>query len=767
MVHSRVVEALLSSVLSDPEALRTATVFRDHEATRLHEVSLDIVVEVLSRRHPDCVMPALKFQVEELLEKSGGDILSLLAIWVKRPDSLCADLSDLDMGRFPTSAFRPGLYAKHHRELGFQVADSHLHSGATMPVSLFLRALASRVSAIPFAKELAWVSPTGRVWRLEWVLAAVRWALRFQVFVVTRSGDLNLATLMEDGFRTEPLDALCRGTFWESVSSAAQSKSLLANDEAAVRMREVALAINGSFRARLPCPDVGSLLWPSIKSPLNIEADYALRLGLCRSVALLGSAISSSTGEGLTRFARRFEQWSDLKKLAIANDTDEAGHALERDYVTMALSEIAPTDEVVAAEFRKSFKESSAKGFRREILSSLKAHHSSFAAFSNTRVIDLTMPVSFLRDPQEDRCPTSSGMLELQTVLYGVEALQRVSRRPGGDQLIAAIGAIDVVNDELGSTNWSFAIGAALLAEYVPQLSFAIHAGESFSSHLNGLRRVGELFLAEVKPYRIGHALALSADAAGRIVSGSVGAMSRADALMDLCWVATSSDEFRQDALNAIHLLTMPNIGRTAIDAADWVTAFDGLHDLATIKRLLLRDRGDGHWTLLSNAELNGLYRTAPPTSRALFSLAGAVERGVTEVDFTRLFTGYALEAYRELDERAVPKLRAELVARCAQTSIVEFCPTSNVRLTGLEGGMSRHPFGDSSLREIRKTISSDDPVTFGTTVVEEVCRLLDSGHSRDAVLQAARLSVETCAGGITKRPRGSGWYEGVVAGCG
>ncbi len=124
-------------------------------------------------------------------------------------------------------------------------------------------------------------------------------------------------------------------------------------------------------------------------------------------------------------------------------------------------------------------------------------------------------------------------------------------------------------------------------------------------------------------------------------------------------------------------------------------------------------------------AERQGLHRTAH-----------AGEHEGPEVVYAALEharaerIGHGIRAYDD------PTLVGELAT---SGTVLEVCPTSNVKLHAVDGYDS-HPFPDLDSAGVLVTVNSDDPWLFDTTLAEEYAVLMDHfGYGSEGLLQVAR----------------------------
>jgi adenosine deaminase len=98
------------------------------------------------------------------------------------------------------------------------------------------------------------------------------------------------------------------------------------------------------------------------------------------------------------------------------------------------------------------------------------------------------------------------------------------------------------------------------------------------------------------------------------------------------------------------------------------------------------------------------------------------------------------------------------------EQTIIESCPTSNVRLAKLKG-LGSHPVWEWTKSGIKVVIGSDDPLIFGSTITEEFDDLVAlakrNGLGVAHVEQIADATVGCCSGALRKRSKD---FEKTVA---
>ena len=350
-------QSLLALAFGDLELLGSDRVVRDNKTTELAGLSSRHWADLLSARYPDVVHPGLKYDIETALLAGQLDTLELLRVAEARWGLLGSNGASTD--RFPLGLFTdPG--AAPQRQLGFPVADSHLHSGASIPLSLFLQALATRrtpLSGPGGSEALKLLSATGREWDMTLLLCGCRWALRLLWFCDYAGGLNDFDGLDKEHFSVERLLQVNRGTFWTTVRRAATGSTQVG--------AEYISTINTTFNDWGSCPSLGSLVWRFRDSDALGERSRCRFLkGLVRGIVGIAALVTSRRAEGLSRFAERFQVMGAIKDAGLKEPELEG---FQSRIIALALERVAPTEEVVGAEFRKTVSGGDFKSIRSDL----------------------------------------------------------------------------------------------------------------------------------------------------------------------------------------------------------------------------------------------------------------------------------------------------------------------------------------------------------------------------------------------------------------
>lgn len=740
-MRAGVAESLLALVFGDVAALGGEAIMRDAPQTSLAGFDEWVLVDLLVDRFPDVARPSLRFDVRHLVDASDGDPLELL--WQTSRPAPGAPAGK-PTGRFPLPLFgRPRAVGP---ALGFEIADPHLHSGAIVPLELAFSALASRTTPLAPGelRGLTLRSAGGEEWDVRILFAAVRWAFRLLRHVADRGALADLDGLEADRLNHRAVACVRSGSYWQIVKIAATKGSVAGGLSEAIAQR---------FEPARLC-DVGDVFWRVARAAsCEFPGRPSFVVGLVRACAALASVMSARRGDGLSRFVGRFE----AMKLA----RDAAVGELKAAVVAAALDCVAPTGEVVGAELRKTISADSPEEFGRILRTELIVYHRAFEAFvaRRGRPMALSMPVGLQRRPSSGSGGDWTDLAQLRDAVTGYRAVRALLRSDQNRLLERSISAFDVAGDELGSASWPYAVAAELFRRAGIDLAYTIHAGEDFSSQLNGVRRVGELFLAERKPDRIGHALALSETSASAVCAGRSGQPVRVgDVLVDVMWSVSAGCGDERSGRDLLHRLVRGPGGRS-LDLDAWVQAFACLHDVdEMLRRGILRDT-QGDYGVADQAALEARARVGDSVDRALAALVWGAGVELAHCDAKALVGEELREQIDDYDAATRAPAREHVLALVREHRVtIEACPTANIRLSGLSDYRA-HPLWEWVASGVSVAIGSDSPLMFGSTILDEFHELLAAGHPATV----ARLAATTVGSCSRNRPRSRAELDAVV----
>ena len=265
----------------------------------------------------------------------------------------------------------------------------------------------------------------------------------------------------------------------------------------------------------------------------------------------------------------------------------------------------------------------------------------------------------------------------------------------------------DVNGSETDSLpSWLFAVTFARIRATAKSAgledpSFCVHAGESWISPLDGLRRMGEamMFPSEVRPKRIGHGLALDAvlttychDCWKSCVRDS----SVSDLVFNWLWLATLGIVDHEDPPGWSRLAAEP--------VCDLVGAYAALFTTT-----LYESKG---WLTATTDEVGIEWPDL---------------LGTNQTKLRDILTPAEIEWHSQAGEAAFHEAQNRLVREFAESDVaIECCPTSNVWI-GRVKWYDQHPAFRFAEHGIAVTLNTDNPGFFETTVADEEQLILAS----------------------------------------
>lgn len=291
-----------------------------------------------------------------------------------------------------------------------------------------------------------------------------------------------------------------------------------------------------------------------------------------------------------------------------------------------------------------------------------------------------------------------------------------------------------------------------LLEEKAPGLVRSLHVGESFFNELNGVRRVGECLRSPGLIQRFGHCLGLARNSHMRRSRRPSRPSPRTiDAISDLCWLVLNELPGSDEAASLLHDLARPQPGLAAIAVDDWLDAYRALFTKSGLLGAAVLTESSGTLRPLKIDELQDLAYCGDGRDRAMAAFVWHAPPAVTGCD---VLMRLPLELNQAVSSFAVTyspdALDFVLDAICSGNDesgpVIESCPSSNRILARLDGPET-HPLWEWTLRGARVSVSSDDPLLFGCTVLDEFEDLKSVGD-RVTVERIARTSVASCGGG-------------------
>ncbi|MCG5461718.1 hypothetical protein MED01_006585 [Micromonospora sp. MED01] len=592
------------------------------------------------------------------------------------------------------------------------IADPHLHSGAALSLRLFCSLLVSGSGSLqPSVEGVYSTDARGNRFDVCTLIHAIRHQLQF------------VGTSPNARYQRTFFKELDDGSFWRLTRAAVLS------DEPDEFVRR--LLINDG-----PADPEAALAWIAREISSCNPAAVPIFSALC----LLNHELRSMPNDNLSRFVDRFDQMGLLRDSTLANGRAEI--------VAQACEVVMPSDAVVAAEFRKTVAVGRNGGSpENKLRLSLLDHLDGFVRYSSTsgRSPRLSMPVTFLRQRANDGVPNSDELLShyrlraIWAVYAGI-----VNFSDAYPSMASYITALDVVGNEISTSNWPFVAiySDALARPSLQHMSLTAHAGEFFRWRMEGLRSIGQLLLPNTVVSRIGHALALDDELP---IPAFRGSLTVRDLVEDLCWLFHADVRVSEVEAHLERVLTLTNLGSYGVAMSHILDAWLVRRSLTGLEAQALIGsdvRSSNDWP----AEVLPLSAfVTRPDRRALISLIykgpGPLGRLDAPIDSV---SNKVVRDYLDWSDGIGDEVSHLLGEHLRQRSIVvESCPTSNVALSGI-ASFDRHPISRFVARDLVVSISSDDPMIFGTDVVEEA-RMVGI-YFGDAVRQSvSATSLRSC----------------------
>ena len=354
------------------------------------------------------------------------------------------------------------------------------------------------------------------------------------------------------------------------------------------------------------------------------------------------------------------------------------------------------------------------------------------------KVMMITFPIHFVRGDQKERGDESRQRKTLffRLLWHRMELLASLLLK--NPALRYFFGRIDVANNEDLKPNWIFALVFQELESRlkkmtalnsgmaIPRMRYNCHAGEHFTSSIQGLRRIWEP--VEFFPHldAIGHAFALG------VTNRFPSEMPANELLDDLVWLLLHRDH--------IHNIPLEIIERIGIEIADKIYGTKCDKKDKPIDEILFRDLKDAyHWRfdrekvakyigVLSHHRKTGEFRYKPyfnlpkDENKKFPKAAKILQKYFSKKEVAR---PYKLSPeLRETLEKCYPFLRNFVMQKIVQKNIiVEVCPASNFRIGSL-ARLEDHPLFAMCPPDqnggISTVFGTDDPAMFQTSIDDE-----------------------------------------------
>jgi len=678
------------------------------------------------------------------------------------------------------------------------VADNHIHTGLAYDRRTLLGYLVGREEKFDDNETEEGKVPTRQV-----ILAdAIRWSLWILDGLTEKRDrtrpeqDWTMPELIARGGMSMVWGWVTTGDFWEKVVSLlgrAGEEPVDDNDPAKAFLREIhsvrtdRLSDTDIAQARREWQDdPGSKIQGLLKELIDMgitdsDSDYQTANGAdwrytfvintVRAAVRLFKDVPAWPGEDFTRFQHHCDEANAVRKIVFGHY--RKGEEMEARALGASLAEAArrypEPYRCCGFELRREMDPKQDRELmKKDLIEGIEKRWCAFRAFAQRwagtqRDWHFCAPISFQR-PRQDwfegspkrafpiKDPERVQMAQpWQQVRYAAAAAVAVmdARKAMGEECFdRAVGSFDISGIEIGHATWPYVAAIDWLAEQGVNLVFTAHAGESFERGFSGLRTIGELFMGQKPPQRIGHALALDSFLRDIVADHHKHALGEPalyrfdDLLLDLCYLRylqelgyCGGENGKQYCDTLICEITCSTLGH--FPDGTWHKAFRFLHDRRALEWAIEERRTSPLQWNIENAQMQWRAWKAPTDDRwqrlAIQQLAwGEIlndnDRGYTPKAATEgvdeglesTIVGY-LENYADaVAEYLKGQIRGKGV-------LIECCPTSNLAITGVRN-YKDHPLWGFVNEEIPFSVNCDDPLVFGGFAGDEL-RALHSTH--------------------------------------
>lgn len=688
------------------------------------------------------------------------------------------------------------------------VSDNHLHSGLAYDRRSLLTALVRRPQPIISIHDGFEGIPSREI-----VLAsAIRWSIRLlENMVDQQSWDLSSFASGRAGL-ADACHLVESETFWPTIRTLTTGITLFDGAKSTIRtfINQIWQVDDDRFSAdclkstlsrwdgsntrapELVCDLIRKLsildCCPRMdeRFPAGTEVPawpYAFVLNMIRASVELFGEVPSWPGEGFTRFQSHCGDATSLRKIIFGGATsDKLEMAAQSTSIVESMRGYPAPYFLDSFELRREVdpgleEEAMVKDILKGIVKRWKTYSEvvSLSCDAGGRMLKrFCAPVSFQR-PKWDwkRGHSQAGVYtsriegrrfrsrrcadpweQVHYVASVVRALRSARMAYGEADFDRAVGSLDVSGIEIAHATWPYVAAINLLLEGGWSLSFTAHAGESFERSSTGIRTIGQLFLGQFVPGRIGHASALD-ERMRRMISkqqihnvGSSEPYRFDDYLQDLCFVSiVRSCSGLENRVGQQLLQELTKGAGWSISAETWVEAFKWLHSSAPVA-FAEQKLNEQEWHNLEDAEtvwrtlsMNGDLDLKHAIQQFIFGKV--IDRDMAARTPCCASGGLPLELENRLVsflESQTIELKDWVLDRIVSTdALVECCPTSNLALAGVRD-YEDHPIWDFIRSRVRVSVNSDDPLVFGGFGGEELSALY-AGYGSDTASLHSSLS--------------------------
>lgn len=702
---------------------------------------------------------------EQLIRQYGGNPIRILSLY----NGIGTEGYQIET---PTTRVSTRLFsqrsawhaAAYEKDIQVNVCDSHLHGGLAIDVGSLYLSLVRRAEPINVCSYGTMINKFGPVAvDVPLSLAVSRWAT--WIFVsLANSGWRKPSWCDEYPLHSLFFQRIEKGKFWTEVRRVCFSQDILVNGHGNdAREQLLYLDVN--------CPqeidhsiDPSSALIQTVRSNPDWLSEVTswqnqFVLGLVRFCTMLFGAGVAYHGDGLDGFHDRVENCGSLKKVILKSAKGSSRVAsklvlankrtLYQQSFREARSSFNYPYVFEGCEFRQNLHENlcsdrDAGMILNEIRDSITPAWLAFRDYledCDGSSFRFCTPLAFQRVPSQGYISSGGAFdakpgFEFKEAAITANAILQFYETIGGNVFNPLVGGVDVSGVETWSQNWPYVAAINWLKARVDSdLNFTIHSGESFPYRMRGLRMIGECFLGEQPPDRIGHALALSERASCTIEEkNNKLPVPKRELVADLCWFHHVHDSgFKCSCFDLISRLTTANNALVSLEPRAWIDAFSLLHQSTLVDKVVSvvpavsgsdfenvlsdevqwktsRDRWDVDFQVFQAA-----YLLAWDSIPGYGALDCNLDKPATD-DVNNLVREYFDENLSQAE-----RIVKDMLRECG--TIIEACPTSNLTLSGLYRYQDL-PLWDWIDDGLNVSINSDDPLVFVTFAGDELGRL-------------------------------------------
>jgi adenosine/AMP deaminase len=702
--------------------------------------------------------------VKELIKDYDGQMIRMLSLY----NTISSDSNPI----MATNALiSTQLFAKKEVVTGLttisedmEVCDSHLHGGLAANIYLLnLFLIDQRIEPIGVVK----VGP--QYWKcglieidMPLALSILRWAT--WVFEDLVDSNWSYSEFLNTYSGRTVFEWIRNNTFWSKVCIVTYKSSTHAVTHYGERIDIYNLLSTLDVRKperNYSLPD--NLLYRTIKQNPSWMSNFdswqsQYIIGLIRFSTSIFSAGIARDGDGLSEFQSRVDYAIKLKKIILQERSNsKLLFDVKKQHVYYEVLKVLKTSfkkpyRFGGCEFRQNLHDALGENrevtkVMNEITDSIFPAWRAFEKFAEEveknepgTQIRLCTPLSFQRIPsqghgeyndpnmQQPGAEFKEAVITANAILCFRELLKPHTFRQ-------VVGSVDVSGVESWSQNWPYVSVMNWLRKSTGNdLLISLHAGESFAYRMRGLRMIGECFLGDFPPDRIGHALALSSRFSHKIETiNSWPPIPRRELLADLCWIhRLLRHNDNDDCFKFIEQLTRAHNSLLSIDPSAWVEAFHLLHKASLVDKIVERVKPimGAKWSNImadkvcwrtsqtkwcDSQVFAGAYLFAWNTCDNFNTVECALDNQVPQELEERI--KYYMENYLDDVEEAIKSLMR------THGTIIEVCPTSNLRLAGISGYFN-HPVWEWIRDGLTVSINSDDPLIFAAYAGDELLNL-------------------------------------------